>query len=278
MAGTEVVTGQNANGTFSEEPIEDVQVDETVLTRNQYDPNAPLEQQRVTAVIQHTAYALEDVTILDASGKSETIQATLEHPFYVEGLGWTGSSHLIAGEHLLEPDGSEATVTSVTTESHPEGVTVYNFTVDTDHTYFVDQGGAAVWVHNNCSPEVAIERSIEDPDWARNRLRAAMEKANGSEALVGNEAHHGIPLELLKDSDVGEVIMQAAKAGFDINSEENGIIVPEGHGPHPEYTADIKNDILTLSARYGNSPEEARGLLDAVVRAARMNTSYYFGD
>ena len=30
-------------------------------------------------------------------------------------------------------------------------VNVYNFEVAGDHTYFVDQGGEPVWVHNDCS-------------------------------------------------------------------------------------------------------------------------------
>ena len=50
---------------------------------------------------------------------------------------------------IEEADGSDATVVSNTTSLVPQGVTVYNFTVDSDHTYFVEQnGGDGLWVHN----------------------------------------------------------------------------------------------------------------------------------
>jgi hypothetical protein len=53
------------------------------------------------------------------------------------------------------PDGSYATVALVAAEGHPEGVTVYNFGVQGDHSYFVSGAGqadAVVWVHNYCGP------------------------------------------------------------------------------------------------------------------------------
>ena len=153
VAGTEVITGYNAStGIFSQTPIQDVQVGDQVLTRNQYDPNGPLEEQTVTATEQHVAYDLRDVTIQDADGSTETIRATDEHPFYVTGIGFTGAAQLAEGEQVETADGSYATVVSNVDEPQPNGIAVYNFTVGTDHTYFVDQNGVAIWVHNSCLP------------------------------------------------------------------------------------------------------------------------------
>jgi hypothetical protein len=140
VAGTEVITGYNATtGVFSQTPIQDIQVGDEVLTRNQYDPSGPLEEQTVTATEEHTAYDLREVTIQGADGSTETIQATDEHPFYVEGIGFTGAAQLTVGEQVETANGSFATVVSNTDEPEADGVAVYNFTVGTDHTYFVDQ-------------------------------------------------------------------------------------------------------------------------------------------
>jgi cytoskeletal protein CcmA (bactofilin family) len=147
-AGTQVVTSVDASGHEITKNIQDVHVGDEVLTRDENDPSAPLQEQQVTGVSQSNAFFIEDVTVLSPDGTSETIQATRQHPFYVEGLGWTRAVMLQAGQKLTGPDGQELTVVGVTEESHPDGVAVYNFTVGTDHTYFVDMGRGAVWVHN----------------------------------------------------------------------------------------------------------------------------------
>ncbi len=106
----------------------------------------------MTAVEQHTLYTLQNVTVVGADGKTDIIQATPNHPFYVMGTGWTDAGDLTAGEELEEPDGSYADVVSSEADPDSAGVTVYNLTVNGDHTYFVDQGGAVVWVHNVFCP------------------------------------------------------------------------------------------------------------------------------
>jgi hypothetical protein len=132
VAGTEVITGYNATtGVFSQTPIQDIQVGDEVLTRNQYDPSGPLEEQTVTATEEHTAYDLREVTIQGADGSTETIQATDEHPFNVEGLGFTGAAQLTVGAQVETANGSFATVISNTDEPESDGVAVYNFTVGT---------------------------------------------------------------------------------------------------------------------------------------------------
>jgi hypothetical protein len=162
VAGTEVITGYNAQtGVYSETPIQNIQVGDEVESRNQYDPNAPMELETVTAIEQNVAYDLREITIRGSDGSTETIQATDEHPFYVENQGWTGAQDLTAGEQLQEPDGSIATVVSNSDDPQANGVTVYNFTVANDHTYFVNDGGESVWVHNTCLHHIATDKSTE---------------------------------------------------------------------------------------------------------------------
>ena len=52
--GTQVATSIDASGHLTTQNIQDVQVGDRVLTWNQNDPNAPIEQRPVTAVSVHT--------------------------------------------------------------------------------------------------------------------------------------------------------------------------------------------------------------------------------
>ncbi len=80
VAGTEVITGYDAQtGVDSETAIQNILVGDQVESRNQDDPNGPMELETVTAVEQHVAYDLRDVTIQGSDGSTETIQATEEH-------------------------------------------------------------------------------------------------------------------------------------------------------------------------------------------------------
>jgi intein/homing endonuclease len=81
----------------------------------------------------------------------ETLRVTAEHPFWVESRGWTRAADLAPGDRVANPDGTFAAVVSNEYEYHPAGLTVYNFSVYGDHTYFVEDGAGAVvpvWVHN----------------------------------------------------------------------------------------------------------------------------------
>jgi hypothetical protein len=158
-----------------------------VLTRDQNDPDAPLEYKQVTQLFRHTVTELDDVVIQAADGSLETIQCTPEHPFYVDGQGWTDAGDLVAGEHLVEPDGTEVTVVSSTMEAHPEGVTVYNFEVDGDHTYFVSADGQAVesvWVHNSCKVSWVKENAAMSKEAAKYQAGAAGARKGFAPALT----------------------------------------------------------------------------------------------
>ena len=150
-AGTQVVVGVNSDGTYVTKNIEDIQVGDYVLTRPQDDPNAPLEYKQVLAVYVHQVTQEQLLTVVDAQGNTETITCTIEHPFWVPGQGWTAAGELTPGTELTSPDGSMVMVVSNSVQVLAQPVNVYNFEVAGDHTYFVDQGGEPVWVHNACS-------------------------------------------------------------------------------------------------------------------------------
>ena len=151
-AGTEVVTGEDPDhaGVFSTKLIEEVQVGDTVLSRDENDPDAPLEYKHVTAVYTHLVYETTDVYALNADGSVEIIHTTGNHRFYVDGVGWTDASSLFQGEQFITAEGVSVTVMSAVAIARPEGVVVYNFQVEGDHTYFVREEDVDVWVHNSC--------------------------------------------------------------------------------------------------------------------------------
>jgi hypothetical protein len=69
----------------------------------------------------------------------------------VEGQGWTPAHLLLPGQTILTAPGHAATILASDSTAHPDGIIVYNFTVEANHTYFVDDGLgdiAAIWVHN----------------------------------------------------------------------------------------------------------------------------------
>ncbi|WP_186001983.1 polymorphic toxin-type HINT domain-containing protein [Corallococcus sp. Z5C101001] len=74
----------------------------------------------------------------------EEVGVTAEHPFGVEGQGWTEAQQLKSGDRVYTASGASARVVSIGTAS--DLTTVFNFEVEQAHTYFIGQ--VAAWVHN----------------------------------------------------------------------------------------------------------------------------------
>ena len=155
VAGTNVVTGLFEDGTFATKRIEDVKVGDLVLARDQHDAGDDLDPRRVTNVFRKTSDHVRTLAVAGDGGNVERVETTDEHPFWVRGQGWINAAALAVGDALQEPDGSWQTVLSTAYEAVPGGVTVYNFEVEGDHTYFVADadvisGTDPLWVHNAC--------------------------------------------------------------------------------------------------------------------------------
>ncbi|MDR3054011.1 MAG: HINT domain-containing protein [Zoogloeaceae bacterium] len=104
---------------------------------------------------------------------NRAIFVTDEHPFWVEGKGWTKVRDLEEGDELLTYNGACTSVETLFPSHLDCQEIVYNLEVEDFHTYFVDLAG--IWVHNtNCAEKVAnketaLERSIEN-QLAREKL------------------------------------------------------------------------------------------------------------
>jgi hypothetical protein len=120
-AGTQVVTGIDPNdpAKLLTRNIEDVQAGDYVVSRDQGDEHDGLDLRRVTRVFRHVVDHLRVIRYEDASGNVETISTTDDHPFCVEGSGWTRAADLRPGRELDEPDGANALVLSSVRAERP---------------------------------------------------------------------------------------------------------------------------------------------------------------
>jgi len=155
------------------------------------------------------------LTVQDAQGRTETITCTAEHPYWVPGRGWTAAADLTAGTELTSPDGSMVVVVSNTVQVLAEPVNVYNFQVDGDHTYFVDDGAEPVWVHNTCGlgeDAEALEATakelstfLEGPEKGRTVAVALLSKGEEMMYVVANSSKSIVP-KLVADEAKGLLI------------------------------------------------------------------------
>ncbi len=143
------------------------------------------------------------VRVRHADGQFEEIQATTEHPFYVEGKKWCAANELEAGDQVVLLDKSHSTIVSIA--SLPELRTVYNFEVELDHTYFV--GGRGIWVHNTSRIGV---------DWANGKVV--------SEVITEYKLIYNHQLKQNKVTDVDDLRIQLSEH----QTAMNDIIKAEG--------------------------------------------------
>jgi hypothetical protein len=119
-------------------PIADIDIGELVLAYDEATGTTGFYT--VTATLAHVDPVIVYLTI-----DGETIATTPEHPFYSAG-NWIEAGALRAGMWVRQPDNTAGLVLSAYTEVLPQ--TMYNFSVDTAHTYFV--GNKSWLVHNTC--------------------------------------------------------------------------------------------------------------------------------
>jgi len=86
-----------------------------------------------------------DVLLRITTEDGRGVEATPEHPFWVEGKGFIAAKHLARSDLLRDASGRSVQVVSV--EAKPGRVRVYNFEVENTHTYYAE----GWWVHNDCT-------------------------------------------------------------------------------------------------------------------------------
>jgi Pretoxin HINT domain len=135
-AGTPLLTPDGSK------PIEQFQVGDLILSRDEHDADGPVTVRRVVDTFTRIG------PVLNVHVGGRIIETTREHPFYVDGNGWRTAHELQIGDVLLSHDGLRVAVEGVADSGKVE--TVYNLEVEEHHTYFVGapEWGLDVWSHN----------------------------------------------------------------------------------------------------------------------------------
>ncbi|WP_346768741.1 polymorphic toxin-type HINT domain-containing protein [Paenibacillus sp. HB172176] len=153
-AGTKVQTEAG------EKNIEDIEVGDKVLSKDE--ETGEVAYKEVTATFNHETGTDE---IYKIHVGDQVIESTFNHPFWVDGKGWTFVKDLKPGDLLVQSDGHTLKIESI--ELEHEKATVYNMTVDEFHTYFVSDLG--FWVHNtdneNCRVYYASPKHDPKTGW-----------------------------------------------------------------------------------------------------------------
>jgi RHS repeat-associated protein len=228
VAGTQVVVGTNKDGSDITRNIEDLRPGDTVLSRDQNDAADDVQPHKVVRVFRKVSDHLRILKIQGKDGNVETIRTTDTHPFWAKHIGWVCASDLHVGSEVDELDGSFGTVISTSREAHPDGIVVYNFEVEGDHTYFVEENvgeDTPIWVHNACAWK--LRANLEAAGSAL--VRASKYMKYGVEQGV-EVAAHLVPRGAFSNraADVVEAIERAkgalAAAAIDINDAANGFL------------------------------------------------------
>ncbi len=147
VAGTKVLTEDG------EKPIEEIKIGDKVLSKDA--KTGKKAYKKVLQLFQH-----DDDKIYTIYVGNQKIEATGNHPFWVEGKGWVLVEDLMVGDILLQSDGKKLKIDKIDFEHRIE--TVYNFEVEDYHTYFVSD--LRIWVHNensSCTINKKISKRIE---------------------------------------------------------------------------------------------------------------------
>ena len=136
--------------------IEDIQIGDIVLAKDQNNPDGPLMECVVVNTFIRYDKEVTTITLTDLNSLSTLeITGTAEHPFYVLGKGFVNLGDLELGDICVAPDGTHFEVTNIVLQE--ERQTVYNFEVAGAHTYYVGSGlDTAILVHNTCSSPSAV--------------------------------------------------------------------------------------------------------------------------
>jgi guanyl-specific ribonuclease Sa len=131
------------------EPIEQIKQEDVVASRNPQ--TGQVEFKKVTRTFKHTVHEIVHLELADSkTGKVvESLRGTPEHPFFTPS-GKVAMGQLKAGMQVITRRGPPLVVKAVSREHHLEGIAVYNFEVEGDHTYFVGTANGGAWVHNTC--------------------------------------------------------------------------------------------------------------------------------
>ena len=216
-----------ADGTTK--PIETLQPNDLVVSR---DPETgKTEPERVTQTISRKSAVLVTLIFTDPKTGSVTdkMVCTPEHPIYVQGQGWVPAGMLTKDDLVATRNGDLLKVTSILWQrDEKHGFTVYNLTIEDDHTYFTGVADGGIWVHNyGCAnggmypeDELGDVKPPGDTKYDHDGLRRNMLEKGNPPDPDRIQAHHELPWKF-KD--------WFAERGFNVNDDRYGKWVGASH-------------------------------------------------
>ena len=149
-ASTAATKVKSAHQHLQTQNIEDLQVGDLVLARDEYGTEIGLKP--IKEVYRRTSNHLRHLTFEAADGTRQTLSTTDEHPFWSVSAGkFIEAGRLPIGHQVTGPLGFEQRLVQSQREEKPYGVPVFNFQVEGFHTYYVKESNhpnTAILVHN----------------------------------------------------------------------------------------------------------------------------------
>ena len=136
--GTRVVTGITPDGLLHSKSIEQIQIGDEVLSRDEFGDAVGLA--KVTGIMRRKTVQLQAIQIESSTaGIFAEIITTPAHPFWVhEVQDYVSAEDLRPGQHLADVEGRlHQVVASIASTQTDSAVEVYNLEVAERHTYFV---------------------------------------------------------------------------------------------------------------------------------------------
>lgn len=195
-SGTLIATEYNAF-----KYIEDIRVGDYVLSYGEND--GTVSRQKVIDTFRKEVYQTIGLTI-----DGGYVETTYNHPFYSPVYNcWIEAGSLRVGDYVVDSDGNCQVVQATKINSFIHPITVYNFTVENNHTYFV--GESEILVHNECTTLQSKRNKAVSEAWKKEK-QAVMDgtsKYNWTSAqkkelltagkIKGQAGHHMKPVNEL---------------------------------------------------------------------------------
>ncbi len=117
--------------------------------------------------------------------KGEIIEATHEHPFFVDGI-WLKAEELKVGHNLRREDGSYSAIEKIEVLNYDEDIPVYNLTVKDNSNYFVSN--QTILTHNGdpCSTLVKKAKLLNGKELIVDDAKSYEQARNIALELVGD--------------------------------------------------------------------------------------------
>jgi hypothetical protein len=202
VAGTLVRVKDGISGAFVENGrfykyIEKVQANDLVLAKNEQ--TGEIRWSRVQEVFVRTTDRIYNIELTNGT----VIETTWSHPFYVSGTGWVEARRLRESDLLVDSTDAEVAIRRIYVSAKSQ--TVFNFSVQNEHTYYVSD--AEILVHNSdySGPPPADIKAVR----AKYELRVALTEEKLKARLGENQ------VEKVLDSE-GRVIGFKDKVGSEI--------------------------------------------------------------